>query len=277
LVNEWKTTGQSYRNQVQTIICNSYRSYYRRMLPKLMDALEFRSNNAKHRPVLQAIEILKKYANSKATTYPLHETIPMDGIVRPQWQHTVCERDDAGRQRINRISYEICVLQALPAQLRCKEIWVVGANRYRNPDDDLPADFDEQRPAYYEALRLPASADDYIAMIFREMEDPLASLNRSMPQNAYVKVICSNKGGRIRLTPLEPQAEPANVTALKGELATRWPMIGLLDMFKETALRTNFLDAFHTATHGRIWIRKLSSIGCCFAFTALAPTPAPSA
>ncbi len=242
-----------------------------------MDALEFRSNNAKHRPVLQAIEILKKYANSKATTYPLHETIPMDGIVRPQWQHTVCERDDAGRQRINRISYEICVLQALPAQLRCKEIWVVGANRYRNPDDDLPADFDEQRPAYYEALRLPASADDYIAMIFREMEDPLASLNRSMPQNAYVKVICSNKGGRIRLTPLEPQAEPANVTALKGELATRWPMIGLLDMFKETALRTNFLDAFHTATHGRIWIRKLSSIGCCFAFTALAPTPAPSA
>src|SRR5208337_3854457 len=165
LVSEWQANGKTFNSQVQTVICNSYRSYYRRMLPKLLDALEFRSNNDRHRPVLQAIEILKKYADSKASTYPLHETIPVDGVVRPQWYHTVFERDDKGRKRINRISYEICVLQALRTQLRCKEIWVVGANRYRNPDDDLPADFDTQRAAYYEALKLPASADEYIAGI----------------------------------------------------------------------------------------------------------------
>ena len=58
---------RSYKSQVQTVICNSYRSYYRRMLPKMLDALEFRSNNDRHRPVLQAIAILKKYAESKAT------------------------------------------------------------------------------------------------------------------------------------------------------------------------------------------------------------------
>jgi hypothetical protein len=40
------------------------------------------------------------------------------------------------------VTYEICALQALRERLRCKEIWVVGANRYHNPDDDLPADFD---------------------------------------------------------------------------------------------------------------------------------------
>ena len=32
----------------------------------------------------------------------------------------------------NRITYAICVLEALREQLRCKEIWVIGANRYRN-------------------------------------------------------------------------------------------------------------------------------------------------
>ena len=73
--------GQSYRNHVQTVICHSYRSYYRRMLPKLLGVLEFRSNNEKHRPVLQAIDILRKYANSKASTYPLHEDVPLDGVV----------------------------------------------------------------------------------------------------------------------------------------------------------------------------------------------------
>ncbi|MER9557998.1 hypothetical protein [Mesorhizobium sp. M0323] len=51
------------------------------------------------------------------------------------------ERDGAGRWQINRINYEICVLTALPERIRCKEIWVVGADRYRNPDEDLPQDF----------------------------------------------------------------------------------------------------------------------------------------
>ena len=48
-------------------------------------------------------------------------------------------------------------------QLRCKEIWVVGANRYRNPDEDLPADFEAQRTPYYQALKLPLDADRFIA------------------------------------------------------------------------------------------------------------------
>jgi hypothetical protein len=33
----------------------------------------------------------------------------------------------------------------LRERLRCKEIWMVGANRYRNPDEDLPTDFEAQR------------------------------------------------------------------------------------------------------------------------------------
>ncbi len=45
-----------------------------------------------------------------------------------------------------------CVLQALREKVRTKEIWVVGANRFRNPDDDLPTDFEQNRATYYDAL-----------------------------------------------------------------------------------------------------------------------------
>jgi hypothetical protein len=62
---------------------------------------------------------------------------PDDDIVRGHWREAVVEKDAEGRQRINRITYEICVLEALREKLRCKEIWVVGADRYRNPDEDL--------------------------------------------------------------------------------------------------------------------------------------------
>ncbi len=84
------------------------------------------------------------------------------------------EEDAQGRQRVNRITYEICVLEALRDQLRCKEIWVVGANRYRNPDEDLPADFEAQRAPYYQALNLPLDAERFIADLQAEMREVLA-------------------------------------------------------------------------------------------------------
>jgi len=48
LVQEWKATGPFYRTHVQTVMRSAYRSHYRRMLPPLLAALEFRSNNTTH-------------------------------------------------------------------------------------------------------------------------------------------------------------------------------------------------------------------------------------
>lgn len=45
LVKEWKATGPTYRVTLRTVIRNSYQGhYYRRMVPKLLAALEFHSN-----------------------------------------------------------------------------------------------------------------------------------------------------------------------------------------------------------------------------------------
>jgi len=52
LVKEWKATGPTYRVTLRTVIRNSYQGHYRRMVPKLLAALEFRSNNDRHRPVM---------------------------------------------------------------------------------------------------------------------------------------------------------------------------------------------------------------------------------
>jgi hypothetical protein len=46
-------------------------------------------------------------------------------------------------------------VQRTATPLRSKEIWIDG-NRYRNPDEDLPVDFDQERPSYYAALKLPS-------------------------------------------------------------------------------------------------------------------------
>ena len=41
LVKEFKSTGPAYCKQVQTVMRNSWRSHYRRLLPRLLDTLEF--------------------------------------------------------------------------------------------------------------------------------------------------------------------------------------------------------------------------------------------
>lgn len=63
------------------------------------------------------------------------------------------EQETSGEERINRINYEISTLQVLRDKLRCKEIWVPGSERYRNPDEDLPQDFELHREENYKALK----------------------------------------------------------------------------------------------------------------------------
>jgi len=243
LVREYTSTGPAYRLHVQTHLRASYRAHYRRVLPDLLDALEFRSNNAAHRPVIRALALLKRYAASRSRLFAPTEDVPIDGVVPPGWLDTVMHTDGTGRARVDRINYEICVLQSLRDKLRCKELWVVGADRYRNPDDDLPADFDLQRAAYYEALRQPLDADVFIAELQDEMATALVALDRAMPGNAGVQILPRDNGW-IKVSPLDPLPEPQNLARLKGEIGRLWPMTSLLDMLKEADLRVDFTHAF---------------------------------
>ena len=124
LVAEYKGTGLAYKRRVHNVMRASFANHYRRMIPQLLEVLEFRSNNDLHRPVIGALELLKKYAHSKARYYDSTEEIPIDGVLKTGAKEILLETDSEGQERINRINYEICVLKALRERLCCKEIWV---------------------------------------------------------------------------------------------------------------------------------------------------------
>jgi TnpA family transposase len=243
LVREYKATGPSYRLHVQTHLRASYRAHYRRVLPEILDVLAFRSNNAAHAPVIRALALLRRYTADKARRFSPDEDVPLEGVVPPSWVETVVCTDARGRLRIDRINYEICVLQTLRDKLRCKEVWVEGADRYRNPDEDLPADFAAQRTTYYEVLRLPLDSATFVRGLQDEMTAALIALDHAMPRNTGVAILPKHSGW-IKVSPLDPLPEPPTLTRLKGEIGQRWPMTGLLDMLKEADLRVGFTQAF---------------------------------
>jgi len=121
-----------YHDRVYLRMRSSYRDHYRRMMPGLLNMLEFRSNNEIHQPVIEALALLKRYIGVPGAYYPPEEDPPIEGVVRPMWHELVREKDKQGEWQINRINYELCVLEALRDTLRCRELWVVGADKYRN-------------------------------------------------------------------------------------------------------------------------------------------------
>jgi len=265
LVKEALAAGGTPARKVHTAVRASYGSHYRRMMAKLLGALSFCSNNGSHRPLIDALAAVRA-AEGEGQQYFSCDEVPIDGVVRPKWRDIVIEDAQGGGTRVNRINYEICVLQTLREKLRCKEVWVKGAQRFRNPDDDLPADFADRRNGCYEALDLPLDAGTFTGGIRAELATELAELNCTLPRDLKVR-LNPRRRHPISVTPLDAQPEPPNLDAVRAELGRRWPMTGLLDMLKEADLRVRFTDAFVTAASreatDREEVRKRLLL-CCY-------------
>jgi hypothetical protein len=141
LVKQAKANEQLFQQRVRKVIRGSYSNHYRRMLPKLLGALRFRCSNTAYRPVMDPLELLERYLEvpGQQRFYPPDE--PVDGVVPAEWREAVV--DEQGK--VERIPYELCVLRALRDAIRRREIYIEGARRWRDPDEDLPADFEHNR------------------------------------------------------------------------------------------------------------------------------------
>jgi hypothetical protein len=197
--------------------------------------------------VIQALSVVREYVSSRLSWYPLEVSPPIEGVVPPSWEPIVTEQDSAGETRVNRLTYELGVLQTLRERARTKEIWVTGAAQFRNPEDDLPRDFDQHRATYYADLHLPLSADEFVALLKAQLTTALMSFERFMAKKPKDVAIGTKRGkGWITLSPLPKQPEPKHLPRLKTEIQRRWGVIGLLDILKEAAMFTGCLDCFQS-------------------------------
>ncbi|MGW0753521.1 DUF4158 domain-containing protein [Streptomyces sp. NPDC002587] len=198
-----------YKARVRTVLRSSYSAHWRRMLSPLLRALELKCNNTAYRPVMDAIDLLKQYLEQplkEGAFFDPAETVPLDGVVPEQWRAAVV--DDKGRAE--RIPYELCVLVALRDALRRREIWVVGANRWRNPEDDLPADFEDNRDVHYAALGQPQDAGEFVAVLQGKLRASLDRFDRALAEGTTGGVAIVKKRGEpwIRVSPRGKQEEP---------------------------------------------------------------------
>ena len=104
LVKEWKATGPTYRVTLRTVIRNSYQGHYRRMVPKLLAALEFRSNNdvffarrgemVSNRREDHEISMLALHLIQNCMVY-INTLMIQKVLAQPHWQGKLTPRDYA--------------------------------------------------------------------------------------------------------------------------------------------------------------------------------------
>ncbi|MGW5682814.1 hypothetical protein [Nonomuraea sp. NPDC003754] len=91
---------------------------------------------------LTALEIAKQFptlgislGDQRPQDPRVPTSLPAPTHVPKAWTEAIT---DAASGRIERIPYELCVLIALREALRRREVYVEGAGRWRNLDEDLP-------------------------------------------------------------------------------------------------------------------------------------------
>ena len=112
VVQEYQAS-KTYQQRVYTVMRGSYLHHYRRMVPHILETLNFRSNNDSHRPVILALDLLKRNQDNKQRYYTNDDHLYIEGVLTSNWRKLVVEPDSEGNDRVNRVNYEICVLQAL--------------------------------------------------------------------------------------------------------------------------------------------------------------------
>jgi TnpA family transposase len=252
LVAEAKAGDAVFRERVRTVLRSSYSAHYRRMLPCLLATLDFRCGNSVYRPVMDAVDLLRRYTArpGRQRWYDKADQVPIDGVVPKEWRDAVV--DDDGR--VERIPYELCVLKALRDAIRRREVYVAGANRWRNPDEDLPADFEANRDVHYAAIRQPLDPSAFVAALIHRLTAALSGLDRALSRGSTggVRLTTRRGGPWIAVPSLAALDEPANLAALKGEIEGRWGVLDLLGVLGEVDYLTGFTDEFSSVASREI-------------------------
>lgn len=258
LVKDLQHKGRWYQKQVNTKVRSLYSRAHRKVLMALLDVFTFHTNNPEGHALLTAISFIKLYRNITNIHYPDAASVPTADVIQNDWKPMVMEHhatssdtNDQRHYKVNRLNYEIAVLEVLRKRLRCKSIWIEGAYHCRNPDEDLPSDWDTRREHYYQLLGLPMDAADFVKTLKENLHSNLQSLNDTILRNDKVKILEKN-GGHIKLSPSDPQAEPTNLDALQREINRRWSTINLIDILKETDFRVGFTQQFNTSANREI-------------------------
>ncbi len=197
--------------------------------PALIEALEFRAARAGD-PMLAALKLLVDLNQSGKRGIPPDAPMPF----RKEWRRLVM----LGGQPDRRL-YETAVLATLRDKLRSGDVWVERSSNYRRFDSYLlPA---AAVPAAATELKLPATADEWLAARGQELDRRLRRFTRQVQKRELEGV--EFQDGRLHITPVKATTTP-EARAFADGIETIMPRVRITELLHEVNRATGFASAF---------------------------------
>ena len=201
----------------------------RKFAPALIEALQFRSTRASD-PMLAALKLLAGLNQSGKREVPANAPMPF----RKEWRRLVMEEGGP-----NRRLYETAVLATLRDKLRSGDVWVERSASYRRFDSYLlPPD---AVPAVTAGLKLPATADEWLAGRAGELDRRLKRFSRRLLRGELEGV--ELRDGRLHVAPVKKTAT-SETHAFADGIEAMMPPARITELLYEVNRMTGFAAAF---------------------------------
>ncbi|MFJ2478451.1 hypothetical protein ACIOWI_36950 [Streptomyces sp. NPDC087659] len=225
LVAEAKANDKAFKAKVRATLRSSYSSYYRQMLPPLLNTLGFKCNNTAYRPVMDALALLEKYADVDASTTsamwcPWTASYARTGA-RP-WSTT---RAASSASRTSFACWWHCGTRSA-AGSSTSRVGGGGATRRTT----CPAISSRPAPCITPRSASPRTPKEFVGGLKRRMTDGLDRLSAGLADGSAggVKITARKGEPWITVPKLEPLDEPTGLQALRtrpygaGACSTSW-------------------------------------------------------
>jgi len=252
IIEEFEGRDLNYDN-IQTVEKkNKYTRTYRRMMKPVLDTLVFRTTNPACGSLVAGIALVRKYLDKKNTYYPETENIPKDLLNNMPAE--VWEDKNGNETRVVKHYFELCVLQKLEKALRNKEIWVEGAYRYRNSDDDLPQDWSDKWISYCGKYRIPETPEEFLTPIRHELALSLKKANEffSKKQDVYIYYPGNGTRGYFRIPRIVKGPDHPVLEEIKQKALDRWGILDLTDILLEADRQVDFTRFFYSTAQRQV-------------------------
>jgi len=203
----------------------------RRFLPALIEALEWQAIDSAA-PVLDACHAPGQWlAGQPRTTRRPASEVP-SGVVTPSWRPHVHDQDS---DTAGRAACTCCVLDQVRTRLRRRAICAPGSARRGDPRAGLltPRDWDRRRDALCGELALGLGPAAIAARLAASLGTAWRRTAGGYPASTGLRI--ETRGGRdeIVVTPLDAEAEPASLAALRGGAERLLPEVEIAGLPRE--------------------------------------------
>ena len=227
---------------------------YRKVFKSILSTIKFNTNNPAFKPLIESLSLIKKYMNVRGKYYPSTEKIPTDLSIMEKWKSSIFHTSSSGEE-ISKYHFELYLLQKIEKSLKCKEIWVEKSYLFRNPEEDLPQNWNKSKHLVYcLKLDIPIDSNSFIDPIKNELKSSIEHANNyfSKINDTYIYYPGNGERGYFRVPKLKALPERPILQEIKNGLLKRWGILDLLDVLIEADRQIDFSRFFQSSAQRQV-------------------------